>query len=1049
MSIENDTEYPLKIKNHQVVAQIRSVVEPQEVNNIEVRVAKASSKSAAAVGGVELVQIDPDNVLSNDQKNALSAVNKKFSDAFSTQLGCYNGKSGSVIGDVLLGNNIPIPKKAKIPSYNSSKNVLLQEKFDELIEKGVLKRPEEVGIKVVHTSPSFLVTKPDGSHRLVTSFTELNKYIHTLPTKMSTSKDVFATISKWKYIIKTDLKSAYYQMKIAEGAQKWLGTVTPFKGLYVYDRGSSGLRNMSEFLEELMCRIFGDYIMEGFMTKNADDLFVGGSTIPELLENWEKCLQRLSENNLTLSAKKTVICPIVVKILGWIWKNGTLEVDPHKTNPLSVCKQPETVKQMRSFLGGFRVVTCCIPNYASYSSHLEESVAGKDSKKKIIWSDALTSSFKSAQAALKNPKTITLAKPEDELFLVSDASNSPAAVGSTLYIKRNKRFHLGGFFSSKVGKHQLLWLPCELEALGIKLSIANFSHEIRESKHCTKFLTDSKPCVQAFELLSKGSFSMSPRVSSFLMNLNSINVAINHVSGENIPLTDFASRNPIECNDKTCQVCEFVNEHLNIAVKQITVDDVVNGNARMPFYNMVAWREAQKNDNDLKRTFSQLRSGTHIGKKEKNLKNIRQYMKVASISQNGVMIRRKPNAFGRDYELIIVPQDLVSGLMSVLHIRLGHPTKTQFRKLWDRHFFALNADDSIGDCTKLCNLCASLKTVPKELFEQTTTGLPETVGESFSADVIRRTSQKILVMMEKLSSFVSANIIPSEKGIDLKDGLVQLASPLMKSGGCSIRVDNATGFLSLKDDQYLKNVGIEIDYSRVKNKNSNPTIDKAIQELENELKRLLPDGQPSSISTLATAVRNINNRIRQHGLSSREIITKRETFTNKDLEFSDSDLSNFKHTKRHENHNYSERSKANGGAIATEASIDVGDIVHVKNEGSKHKARDFYLVVEVDMVQHLASLQKFCGSQLRSKRYTVRFNEIYKSPCTWTSTSSLQNEESDNESDIDIVTGSEQDQPDPAIETIPVVQHPTPPTRFSTRVRHEPDFLSTKEIQRR
>ena len=117
--------------------------------------------------------------------------------------------------------------------------------------------------------------------------------------------------------------------------------------------------------------------MEGFMAKDADDLFIGGETIDELLQNWRKTLQRLGDNNLTLSAKKTVICPLVVKILGWIWKNGKIEADPHKTNPLTVCKQPDTVKQMRSFLGGFRVVSCCIPNYSTYLSELEACVAGK------------------------------------------------------------------------------------------------------------------------------------------------------------------------------------------------------------------------------------------------------------------------------------------------------------------------------------------------------------------------------------------------------------------------------------------------------------------------------------------------------------------------------------------------------------------------------------------------------------------------------------------------------------------------------------------------
>ena len=74
-----------------------------------------------------------------------------------------------------------------MPSYNSDKAKILQEKFDDLVSQGVLSRPEELGVTVAHTSPSFLVKKPNGSYRLVTSFVELNKYVCTLPTKMSTT----------------------------------------------------------------------------------------------------------------------------------------------------------------------------------------------------------------------------------------------------------------------------------------------------------------------------------------------------------------------------------------------------------------------------------------------------------------------------------------------------------------------------------------------------------------------------------------------------------------------------------------------------------------------------------------------------------------------------------------------------------------------------------------------------------------------------------------------------------------------------------------------
>ena len=87
--------------------------------------------------------------------------------------------------------------------------MILQEKFDELEHLGIIARPEDLGITVLHSSPSFLVKKKKDGHRLVTSFVELSKYIRPLPTKMPTTDEVSRSLSKWKYIITSDLKSAF------------------------------------------------------------------------------------------------------------------------------------------------------------------------------------------------------------------------------------------------------------------------------------------------------------------------------------------------------------------------------------------------------------------------------------------------------------------------------------------------------------------------------------------------------------------------------------------------------------------------------------------------------------------------------------------------------------------------------------------------------------------------------------------------------------------------------------------------------------------------
>ena len=177
---------------------------------------------------------------------------------------------------------------------------------------------------------------------------------------------------------------------------------------------------------------------------------------------------------------------------------------------------------------------------------------------------------------------ITLPHPDDQLILVSDGCNSPPPVGNTLYIRGGPKLLIAVFLSSKIGKHQLLWLPCEIEALCINLSISSFSHFIRESRNQTKFLTDTKACV-AFAKLSRGGFSQSPRLSSFVVNLNWLNVSVNHVSGSSIKLTDFGSRNPISCADQNCQVCKFVNYQVDLSVQSVSVSDTESETRKMPF----------------------------------------------------------------------------------------------------------------------------------------------------------------------------------------------------------------------------------------------------------------------------------------------------------------------------------------------------------------------------------------------------------------------------------------------------------------------------------
>lgn len=375
-------------------------------------------------------------------------------------------------------------------------------------------------VNVEYVNPSFLVKKPSGGFRLVTAFADVGRYSKPQPSLMPDVDSTLRQIAQWRYIAITDLTQAFYQIPLAKESMKYCGVVTPFRGVRVYARSAMGMPGSETILEELTCRVLGDLVQEGVVAKLADDLYCGGSTPIDLLNNFTRTLQALQRNGLNLSASKTVITPRETTILGWIWREGTLRASPHRIAALANCQPPSTVSGLRSFIGAFKVLGRVLKGCSQVISPLDTATSGKDSKDKIQWTDDLHNHFEKAQKSLSSNQTITLPQASDQLWIVTDGALRKGGLGATLYINRNDKIYLSGFFSAKLRANQHTWLPCEVEALSISAAVKHFSPYIIQSSLNACVLTDSKPCVQAFEKMCRGEFSTSPRVSTFLSTVS-------------------------------------------------------------------------------------------------------------------------------------------------------------------------------------------------------------------------------------------------------------------------------------------------------------------------------------------------------------------------------------------------------------------------------------------------------------------------------------------------------------------------------------------------
>lgn len=297
-----------------------------------------------------------------------------------------------------MGPVQPPQRKGRLPQYGKDRLSELQDKFDELESLGVFKRPEDIGVTVEYLNPSFLVKKSNGGSRLVTAFTEVAQYAKPQPSLMPDVESTLRTIGGWQYIITTDLTSAFYQIPLDKSSMKYCGVATPYKGVRVYTKSAMGMPGSETALEELMSRVLGDLIHEGIVTKLADDLYIGGETPEDLLNNWRRTLQALDRCDLRLSARKTSICPAQTTVLGWTWSQGKLTASKHRVSTLSSCEQPTTVRNMRAFIGAYKTLGRVIPKCASILAPLEDAVAGRQSQDEIKWSDSLLSAIRKAQS---------------------------------------------------------------------------------------------------------------------------------------------------------------------------------------------------------------------------------------------------------------------------------------------------------------------------------------------------------------------------------------------------------------------------------------------------------------------------------------------------------------------------------------------------------------------------------------------------------------------------------------------------------------------------
>ncbi|ESP05416.1 hypothetical protein LOTGIDRAFT_152267 [Lottia gigantea] len=277
---------------------------------------------------------------------------------------------------------------------------------------------------------------------------------------------------------------------------------------------------------------------------------------------------------------------------------------------------------------------------------------------------------------------------------------------------------------------------------------------------------------------------------------------------------------------QNCQICNFISRTEDSVVRATTVQDIISGTCPVPFASRSAWIQTQSECPDLRRTHAHLKQGTRPSKKLTNIPDVKQYLRSVTISRDGLLVVKNFEPFCPTSELMVVPRPVLSGLLTAMHIKCNHPSKHQLKLVVKRRFYALDLEKSIS-------VCSSLKKLPQPVAEQSTQPSPQSIGISFAADVLKRCKQLIFLLRETASTYTVCCLIDDERSTTLRNALARLCLEMRPITGppVVVRVDPAPGFVALREDSALLQLGITLDMGRINNPNKNPVPEKAIAEL--------------------------------------------------------------------------------------------------------------------------------------------------------------------------------------------------------------------------
>lgn len=265
--------------------------------------------------------------------------------------------------------------------------------------------------------------------RLCIDYRLLNKQTIRNSFPIPRIDDLVDQLGQAKIFSSLDLTSGYWQCRLADSDIPKTAFRTPF-GLFQWKVAPMGLSNSPARFQSVMNRIFQP-LLNKCVTVYLDDILVFSKTPEEHIEHLKQVFDILRNHEFVVSREKSQFNLPEVQYLGHIVGRDGLKVDPKKVAAVQNWPRPETVTQVRSFVGFVNYFRRFIDHFAEKARPLNQLLNGQRKKHaKVVWTAECQQAFEVLKKCLTTAPV--LAVPDFSKLFVVEADASDLCLGAVL-----------------------------------------------------------------------------------------------------------------------------------------------------------------------------------------------------------------------------------------------------------------------------------------------------------------------------------------------------------------------------------------------------------------------------------------------------------------------------------------------------------------------------------------------------------------------------------------------------------------------------------------